>query len=203
MAMDYIRETATQNDYFVSADNGAGYLNPGVLQYSKHHTHERPISGLPSGVKVWQQHCKKYYDKWGLTVTGFVIDGFAQGMDKALLDCYETFSPNGVVWQKGAISYLHNEMPVLRSDHDINHTYPADAAKRIIQRVNGRPIPFHWFRNILKSPTWYSELVEELNKLNPNIKLVDAPTFFELYRIYLKENPDAANGKYDYFKSLW
>ena len=32
MAMDYIRRTATKNDYFASADNGAGYCEPGMLQ---------------------------------------------------------------------------------------------------------------------------------------------------------------------------
>jgi hypothetical protein len=36
--------------------------------------------------------------------------------------------------------------------------------------------------------------MEELGKLNPNIELLDAPTFFELYRIWLKQNPDAASG---------
>jgi hypothetical protein len=38
-------------------------------------------------------------------------------------------------------------------------------------------------------------VVEELKKLDPSIELLDAPTFFELYRIYLKETPAAATGK--------
>ena len=202
MAMDYIRKTATQNDYFVAADNGAGYVNPGMLQYSRHHVKERPISGLPSGIETWRKHCKKYYDKWGLSITGFIIDGFAQSMNQSSLECYESFSPNGIVWQKGAVSYLHNNMPVIRSDYDIQDNNPVDAARLVIKRVNARPIPFHWFRNILKTPSWYVQVNENIKKMNPKIELLNAPTFFELYRIYLKNNPDAANGKYDYFESL-
>ena len=48
-----------------SADNGAGYIMPGMLQ------EPREISGLPSGLEVWAKHCKKYYNKWGLSITGF------------------------------------------------------------------------------------------------------------------------------------
>lgn len=85
-------------------------------------------------------------------------------------------------------------MPVLRSDEDIQQ-HPKEAAQRISQRIADRPIPFHWFRNILKTPDWYVEVMDELEKINPDIELLDAPTFFELYRIWLQQNPDAANGQ--------
>jgi hypothetical protein len=39
------------------------------------------------------------------------------------------------------------------------------------------------------------EVVEELKKLDPDIALVEAPIFFELYRIYLQENEMAAKGE--------
>ena len=84
---------------------------------------------------------------------------------------------------------LHGNMPVLRSDADINENNPVDAANHLLKRVDDRQkeIPFHWFRNILKSPTWYVNVMQEVNRQNPNIELVDCPTFFELLRIYLKE----------------
>jgi hypothetical protein len=84
---------------------------------------------------------------------------------------------------------LHRDMPVLRSDWDINDANPGVAAAQVVERVNAREIPFHWFRNILKSPDWYVQVVEELKRLDPDIVLVDAPTFFELYKTFLKENP--------------
>lgn len=181
--MHNFRATATPNDYFVAADNGAGYLMPGMLQ------EPREISGLPSGLNAWSNHCKPYYDKWGYTVTGFVIDGFAPGLNSDGLDCYASFSPNGIVPQKTPLAMLHGNMPVLRSDADINENNPVDAANHLLKRVDERQkeIPFHWFRNILKSPTWYVNVMQEVNRQNPNIELVDCPTFFELLRIYLKE----------------
>ncbi|GAA4311634.1 GxGYxYP family putative glycoside hydrolase [Compostibacter hankyongensis] len=181
MAMDYRRETATPNDYFAAADNGAGYLMPGMLQ------EPRPISGLPEGLQAWVAHNKPYYDRWGLSITGFIIDGKAPGLNKKGLDAYAQFSGNGIVPQKVPLTLLHGNMPVLRSDDDVNETDPAAAARHILARVKARPVPFHWFRNILKSPTWYVQVAEELKRLDPKIELLDAPAFFELYRIYLEE----------------
>jgi hypothetical protein len=172
MALDYQRESATANDYFAAADNGSGYLNPGELQ-------EPRLSGLPDGTSDWANHCKPYYKLWGLTVTGFVVDGFAEGLSPKGLDAYLSFSPNGIVPQKIPMTMLHREMPVLRSDWDINDSNPSVAAAQVVERVNAREIPFHWFRNILKSPEWYVQVTEELKRLDPNIVWVDAPVFFE------------------------
>ncbi|MDR2473578.1 MAG: hypothetical protein LBD53_08495 [Tannerella sp.] len=183
MALEYMRQTATENDYFAAADNGAGYLNPGELQ-------EPRLSGLPDATTDWANHCKPYYKRWGLTVTGFVIDGYAEGLSPKGLDAYLSFSPNGIVPQKIPVTMLYrNEMPVLRADWDINDDNPKTAASQVVERVKARQIPFHWFRNILKSPEWYVRITEELKQLDPDIVLVDAPTFFELYRTFLKENP--------------
>lgn len=187
MVMHNFRKTATPNDYFVAADNGAGYLMPGMLQ------EPRDISGLPCGLDAWANHCKPFYEKWGLSITGFVIDGHAPGLSQKGLDCYASFSPNGIIPQKVPLTLLHGNMPVLRSDEDIQQE-PKEGAHRIAQRVADRPIPFHWFRNILKTPGWYVEVMDELGKINPNIELLDAPTFFELYRIWLQQHPDAASG---------
>ena len=177
------RKTATKNDYFVASDNGAGYLSPGMLQ------EPRPISGLPSGLQSWAEHCKPYYEKWGLSITGFVIDGHAPGLNKEGLDCYASFSPNGIVPQKIATALLHGNMPVIRADLDINDGDPKVAAKRIVERVKERSaLPFHWFRNILKQPTWYCEVMNEVKAQDDSIVLLDAPAFFELLRIYLKEH---------------
>lgn len=189
MVLHNFRETATPNDYFVAADNGAGYLMPGMLQ------EPRPLSGYKSGLDAWAKHCKKYYDKWDLTITGFVIDGEAPGLNKEGLDCYASFSPNGIVPQKVPLTLLHGYMPVLRSDYDIVDDDPVKAADVVMNRIAARPISFHWFRAILKSPSWYVAVNDELKRRNANIELLDAPTFFELYRLYLLQNADAADGK--------
>lgn len=182
--LDYLRRTASPMDYFVAADNGAGYLNPGMLQTP------RPVSELPCGVEVWAEHCERYYQRWGITITGFVIDGYAPGLDGRGLDAYARFSPNGIVPQKVSPAFLHRDMPVLRADHDINQGNPADAAEMVLRRVEDRALRFHWFRNILKSPNWYVRVIEEIEARAPHIELLDAPTFFELLRIHLRETDE-------------
>ncbi|MGY4385822.1 hypothetical protein ACVWYN_002870 [Pedobacter sp. UYP24] len=181
MALDYIRRSASKNDYFAAADNGAGYLMPGMLQAP------RQISGLPDAIDAWAVHNAPYYKRWDITITGFIIDGLAPGLNQRGLDAYSKFSPNGIVPQKTPLTLLHGDMPVIRADADINQGNPKEAAEAIIDRVSKRPIPFHWFRNILKSPTWYISVMDQLKLKNPNIELLDAPTFFELYRIWLKQ----------------
>ncbi|KAA6317710.1 hypothetical protein EZS27_032176, partial [termite gut metagenome] len=135
MAWEYRVKTATANDYFVAADNGAGYLLPGMLQ------EPRPISGLPDGTAAWAKHCKTYYNKWGLTVTGFIIDGEAPGLNNKGLDAYASFSPNGIVPQKVPAKLLHGNMPVLGNDWDINQGDPKEAAAMVVQRVSERSGP--------------------------------------------------------------
>jgi len=46
-------------------------------------------------------------------------------------------------------------------------------------------------------------VVEQLKKKAPEIELLDAPTFFELYRIYLENNKGAAQGTYPQFMFSW
>lgn len=78
---------------------------------------------------------------------------------------------------------LTGDMPILRSDDNVVEDDPKMAAEHVLERVKVRPIPFHWFRNILKTPTWYMNVTEEIKNTNPDVELLDVPTFFELYRI--------------------
>jgi hypothetical protein len=186
MAMDYIRKSATPNDYFAAADNGVGYCEPGMLQ------EPRGISGLPCGLEAWGRHNQTCFDRWGLSITGFIIYAHGPELNEAGLDCYASFSPNGIVPQRGPATAIHKGMPILRHDHDVNESNPVDAARHVVERIAQRRQeglqPFHWFRNILKSPTWYVRVVEQMEQLNPKVELLDAPTFFELYRIHLQAN---------------
>jgi len=178
--MEYRWMTATSNDHFVAADNGAGYLLPGVLQAP------RAVSGLPDGTAQWAAHNMPYYRRWGLTVTGFVIDGHAPAMNNDGLTAYASFSPNGIVPQKVPTKLLHGKTPILAAGPDINDGNPAEAARAVVEEIHKRGGRFHWFRNILKSPTWYCSLMEEVGRIDSTIELLDAPTFFRLYRNHLE-----------------
>ncbi len=179
--LHYQRMTATENDYFAAADNGAGYMMPGVAEAEDQRT------GSTRRVKNWEQHCCRYYKQWGLSVTGFIIDGNGEAMGERGLKAYSRFSPNGIVPQKCEPGTLWEDMPILRSNWDLVSNNPKEAAQVLVDNMKSRNMPFHWYRCILKSPAWYEQVVTEAKRLDPSIELLDAPSFFELYRHWLRE----------------
>ena len=182
--MAYMWETATENDGFMAADNGAGYLNPGMLQ------EPRPISELPSGLPSWVTHCIPMYDRWDLRITGFVIDGYAPGLNEKGLDAYAQFSPGGIVPQKvQAPASLHGDMPVLQAGPDVNQGDPQKAAQAILHNIGQRrgAIRFHWYRSILKDPGWYEAVVTELQARDENVVVLTPERFFDLLRRWLED----------------
>ncbi len=184
MVMDYLRRSAFGADYFAAGDNGAGYLNPGELETP------RKISGLPSGVEAWAEHNKPFYKQWGLSVTGFIIDGYSSMMSENLLKAYATFSPNGIVPQKTHTrAFLVDGMPVMRSGKDIGDGTPDEAAQVVLDNLSQHPsIPFYWYRTILQTPSWHARVREKIESANANAVWLDAPSYFELLRCLLEEN---------------
>lgn len=170
----YTRETRSPNDCFVAGDTGAGYINPSLLEPPRG-------SGLSSGTGLWERHCKGWYERFGLSITGFVIDGYAPPMPVAVLDAYSRFSPDGTVAQKVPPLSFHKGMPLLRMGDDLDHD-PAKAAATIISRLDGRPPTFHQFRAVIKPPSWYADVVARVNAARPDVEFQDPYTFFGLVR---------------------
>jgi hypothetical protein len=67
---------------------------------------------LPSGLDAWTTRCEKYYASWGRTITRVIGNGPAPNNEG--LDCYASFSSNGVVPQKRPLTLLYGDMPVIR-----------------------------------------------------------------------------------------
>lgn len=179
--MHYIRQTASPQDYFASADNGAGYMMPGTAEA------QDMAEGTTRHIDTWEAHCQRFYRRWGLTLTGFIIDGNGPAMGERSLDAYARFSPDGIVPQKCEPASLHGSMPILRADWDLVSNNPHEAAQVLVDRIHRSEVPFHWSRCILKSPAWYNEVVREACRMDPSIQLLDAPTFFALLRCWLQE----------------
>ncbi len=182
VGLEWTRRTATPNDHFMSGDSGAGYLNPGFLDG------DRPFSGLPSGLDVWSEHCRKYYHQWDLSLTGFVIDGDSRAMSAQTLAAYAKFSPDGVVAQRlpgaqGLIPGTETPYRVMGSDMP-NGDQTDEAFARIRGQISGDSGTgphFHIFRTILWSPSQHKQLFDRLKQL-PNVEVVDPYTLMGLLR---------------------
>ncbi len=180
VGMAYTRETATRNDSFTTGDSGAGYLNPGYLDPP------RKWSDLPSGLGDWVTHCERFYDRWDLRVTGFIIDGNAPPMDKATLEAYAHFSPGGFVAQKlPAYQGLINGTPYLAMASDLDFS-SKKAAQFIAQNAPAQAPAFRVYRTILWSPSGLKTMYDDLEKLRPDIRVVDLNTLMLLLKIHLQ-----------------
>ncbi len=178
--MHYVRTHQSPNDWFISGDNGAGYLNPSML------TAPRFDADIPDGWDKWVTHNQAYYERYDLTITGFIIDGLSPGMGEKGLDEYMRFSPDGVVchWNCGQRGLHRGVLPYVKHQADISNS-PRDAANDILKQLNDSPTQFLMFRSVLQRPSWHAEvmkLVKEADKTD-RVRFLDAYTFFELLKL--------------------
>jgi len=190
LGMAWARERSTTNDFFVAGDSGAGYLNPGYL------TGNRVHSGLPSGLSAWEAHCARFYRQWDLSLTGFIIDGYGPAMSDEILDAYSRFSPDGIVAQKISGRGVHRDMPFLRMSADL----PSNAleAARTLHSLSRGSLPqFVVARSILKPPSWYAAVENELQAMGGNeVQVVDLHTLLWLVREHEQHRADYVDSRW-------
>jgi hypothetical protein len=176
-ALVYAYRQASSNDFFIAGDSGAGYLNPRALTV-------RPDSGLPSGLEAWGEHCRPCYERWGMTITGFVLDGAAGASTDVEFGVYGRFAPDGAGTHFERGPRLISGIPTCPEKDLPGEVGPAAAViARTATAQAGRPA-FLWARSILKSPRWYVEVAEQLRAKHPEaqVEFVDPYTFFGLIK---------------------
>jgi len=189
--LDYVRTHQSTNDWFISGDCGAGYLNPGML------TAPRLAPTVPDGWKSWTDWNREYFHRYDLTITGFIIEGFAPFMGQRGFDSYDEFSPDGLMIQTesksfGLVGMHRGTLPYIRHRLDLDGS-PAQAGATLINQVAGEKKAFAGgpqfliARTILKSPTWHAETMAAA-KSSPGgdrIEFVDMYSFFLLLKTQL------------------
>ena len=186
-ALAYAYRHASTNDFFIAGDSGAGYLNPRALTV-------RPESRLPSGLEVWTEHCRQYYRRWDMSITGFMLDGAAGRSTDREFQAYRSFSPDGAGTHFEQGPRLCSGIPTcpetdLPDDVDQAVAVITSAATR----RQGRP-GFLWARSILRSPHWYADLSRRLaqKQAENQVAVVDPYTFFGLIRLQLSSSGEAS-----------
>jgi GxGYxYP putative glycoside hydrolase C-terminal domain/GxGYxYP_N 1st domain len=175
-ALVYAYQRATPNDFFIAGDSGAGYLNPRGLTF-------RPDSALPSGLAAWREFCRRWFERWGMTITGFLLDGSSGATTEAEFAAYRAFSPDGI----GGVQSEKN--PAMRAGVPIcpELDLPGDA-EQAANVISSRAVEmrrqtgFLWVRGVLRSPAWYAEVSRRLREQHPeaSVEIVDPYTFFGL-----------------------
>lgn len=197
LGMAWTRATRTPNDFFVAGNSGAGYVNVGHVQAS------RVISGLPSGLPAWEAHCRQFYEQWDISLTGFLIDGYAPCMGDAAWRAYARFSPDGVIPQKCPTRGVFEGMPFLRMVRDLSDNAGTAAGEISTYCVGPQP-RFLVFRSILKSPSWYVGVNNAVRSAHgDNVIFVDLYTLLWLVRRFERQPQWYSDSPYADVTSVW
>ncbi len=191
-AMHYVRTHQSPNDWFITGDNGAGYLNPSML------TAPRPEPDLPDGWERWIRHNIPAYERYDLTITGFLIEGHSPTIGELGMDAYMRFSPDGLVCHRhcGKRGLYRGEMPYVKHTRDIAGT-PEEAAATIRGELDDRGTQFLFFRSVIQTPGWHAELIERMmnSETGGRVRFVDPYTFFGLLKLHEKQHDVVRPGK--------
>ncbi len=179
MALVYAYQKATANDFFITGDSGAGYLNPRSLT-------QRDSVPYPSGLTAWAEHCARYMERWDMSIVGFIIDGSGYASGPEEFAAYSRFSPDGCGTHYERESGIRaGGIPACNEwDIDPNPKLAARDIAGVSQRYHKTP-GFSWCRSILKNPGWYLQLSEILKNEYPDapVIVVDPYTFFGLLKL--------------------
>jgi len=209
--MHYLRKTSAPGEVFVAGE-GAGYLNPTLLQ------EPRPEPGLPDALALWVAHNTKWYRQWDISVTGFNIDSNTARMNERGFAAYQKFSPGGIGLQGAPSAFgVQNNLPYLQMMTDLSSNDGRPLDDQTVDAVRSFFEPdapgFVLVRSILQSPSYYAELQKRLQQPGSlPCKLVDLPTLLWLVREFqsdprskkytdsfacqlsVRATPEAANG---------
>ena len=190
----YLYQTRTSNDFFVSGDSGAGYLNPTQL------FEPRAFSGLPRADDLWIERNRFYFNKFNIKHTGFVINGEAGILTNASDMMYTKFSPLGFTRQTGYTTLGETALiPGTRvpsfSETDLQGS---DEVSQVLSFYRPNTVRFVVFRGVLRSATNYATIAQQVQQIQPKMSFVDPYTFALLARIHLSQDPSINNDLVSY-----
>ena len=200
---DHIYKTRTANDFFISGDSGAGYLNPTLLLPDAKTGRRGASNVTKSGADAWVAWNKRWYTMFDLSFTGFLINGDQGPLTNGSIAMYDSFSPYGVV-----VTTNHDPVPERRGDNGaagvddagtpiMHHVtdLPGNVATAIstiagiikADRMKGAGegageaagaagASFYILRNILQTATYMVDVAEGAMEVVPGLLFVDPYT---------------------------
>jgi hypothetical protein len=177
----YLYRTRTANDFFVSGDSGAGYLNPTQL------FEPRQFSGLPRADDLWIERNRFYFNKFNIKHTGFVINGDSGPLTNNSDFMYTKFSPLGFTRQQGyttlgETALIHGTRVPSFTETDLS---APNEVQQVLSYYKPNTVRFVVFRGVLRSASNYANISQQVQQIQPNMSFVDPYTFALLARIYL------------------
>ncbi len=167
MVFDYIYANKKNNEFFAAGDSGAGYVIPSGLFGNMNLTYmqeERPKE-YGNGDVQWANYCKKFYERFDMKATGFIING-GNSFTTDIMGMYSSFSTMGGLHNgSGALMtnykgtpfiYCHNGLGDESQNTDKQIATMYDHATTRMAGYN-----FGAYRTICWSPTGVKRLADD------------------------------------------
>ena len=121
-------------------------------------------------------HCLKWYQRFDLTFTGFLINGAAGTMPAEAEDMYKSFSPYDGTEQTGYSPggqgvHLQSSLPFFQ-ESDIPSSVD-DAAQIILADYIPGALQFHVYRSISQSPSYRVDVINKVQTQTSVVVVVD------------------------------
>lgn len=130
--------------------------------------------------------------QFGMTYTGFIVNGASGSLTNETLELYTSFSWDGFTEQTGytpckTTPCLIGGKSPLFDEWDLPGD-PKAAAGVVLQRAQPG-LTFQVYRTILQPPSYHASVVAAVNAGNANIKFVDIITMSFLARLAMGTHP--------------
>jgi hypothetical protein len=187
-------QTASENDYFVATNNGAGYLNP---QFLLPEVKDKAYAAktIPDGLDAWVDYCSDLFIQYDLSMIPFFNPNWLQTPTKGstlyrVLQASLAFAPDGFGfynWGTPGIVDIEGT-PMLTTLDGANNLATADG---VYQNLLGyltdsarlkRDQNMLLIREIIVDPAAIVKAVERVKDEHPeiNFEVVDPYTFYEV-----------------------
>ncbi len=175
--IDYMYSTQTKNDYFVTGDNGIGYLNPNAYEIP---ARDKTLNGT---LETWIAQCKPLLKKFDLNVSGFLINSPLE-MTNKVKKAYEELTPAGIATtSEPSWSVSDSGVPYVSS---MDVVADVQSSVNLIASTFSEPTQpnFKMIRMILRSPKHAYEVYKQLQIQHPELKfeVLDPYSFYGLMK---------------------
>ncbi len=185
MIFEYIYSNKYDNEFIAAGDCGAGYIIPSAL-YKKNSLNysgsSRP-SNYQDGDTAWYNYCKKFYERFDIKATGFIING-TNNLTTDIMSLYNRFSPMGSLHNSYAdMMGTYDNVPYIYCNNGIDEsTSPADIYDHAFNSMNG--FNFAAYRTVCSSPTAILNIITKFNSYaeaqGKKVQYVELYTFLDL-----------------------
>lgn len=165
---DHIRANATPNDFFIMADSGPGYVNPGHFQAP------RPDSGAGDNLKAWLKWCETWVGRSGCDVC-WVLDGKARSLNDNGLKEYAARFGRGLLTQKPYGRTKVGDVPVVQL---VDYGTNLDAS--LVAAAPKSSSQFVPLRMIKWTPSMFADFASFLRGRSKAVEIVDVYTLMLL-----------------------